>query len=59
MPCDVNSCRPLTDREELTQTLNQFSQIEASLHRVQQSAITGINERYYFDYPRIRWAGTP
>ncbi len=31
----------------------QLSQIEASLHRAQQSARTGINERYYFDYPRI------
>ncbi|EDR3007019.1 conjugal transfer protein [Salmonella enterica subsp. enterica] len=44
---------PLTEREELTLTLNQLSQIEASLHRAQQSARTGINERYYFDYPRI------
>ncbi|HIH9484243.1 integrative conjugative element protein, RAQPRD family [Klebsiella quasipneumoniae] len=43
---------PLTEREELTLTLNQLSQIEASLHRAQQSARTGINERYYFDYPR-------
>ncbi|EDX6482756.1 TPA: RAQPRD family integrative conjugative element protein [Salmonella enterica] len=44
---------PLTEREELTLSLNQLSQIEASLHRAQQSARTGINERYYFDYPRI------
>lgn len=44
---------PLTEREELTLTLNQLNQIEASLHRAQQSARTGINERYYFDYPRI------
>lgn len=44
---------PFTEREELTLTLNQLSQIEASLHRAQQSARTGINERYYFDYPRI------
>ncbi|EAU6968572.1 conjugal transfer protein [Salmonella enterica] len=44
---------PLTEREELTLTLNQLNQIEASLHRAQQSASTGINERYYFDYPRI------
>ncbi|AID27782.1 RAQPRD family integrative conjugative element protein [Salmonella bongori] len=44
---------PLTEREELTLTLNQLTQIEASLHRAQQSARTGINERYYFDYPRI------
>ncbi|EPP3203148.1 RAQPRD family integrative conjugative element protein [Salmonella enterica subsp. enterica serovar Catumagos] len=44
---------PLTEREELTLTLNQLSQIEASLHRAQQSARTDINERYYFDYPRI------
>ncbi|ECC1695039.1 conjugal transfer protein [Salmonella enterica subsp. salamae] len=44
---------PLTEREELTLALSQLSQIEASLHRAQQSARTGINERYYFDYPRI------
>lgn len=44
----------LTEREELTLSLNQLSQIEASLHRAQQSARTGINERYYFDYPRIQ-----
>ncbi|EBF7356107.1 conjugal transfer protein [Salmonella enterica] len=44
---------PLTEREELTLTLNQLNQIEASLHRAQQSARTGINERYYFDYQRI------
>ncbi|WP_253379931.1 RAQPRD family integrative conjugative element protein [unidentified bacterial endosymbiont] len=44
---------PLTEREELTLSLNQLIQIEASLHRAQQSARTGINERYYFDYPRI------
>ncbi|MGK3168390.1 RAQPRD family integrative conjugative element protein [Klebsiella pneumoniae] len=44
---------PLTEREELTLSLNQLTQIEASLHRAQQSARTGINERYYFDYPRI------
>ncbi|EBT6591592.1 conjugal transfer protein [Salmonella enterica] len=44
---------PFTEREELTLTLNQLNQIEASLHRAQQSARTGINERYYFDYPRI------
>ncbi|EAO5054145.1 conjugal transfer protein [Salmonella enterica] len=44
---------PLTEREELTLSLNQLAQIEASLHRAQQSAKTGINERYYFDYPRI------
>ncbi|EFV2049866.1 conjugal transfer protein [Salmonella enterica] len=44
---------PLTEREELTLSLNQLSQIEASLHRAQQSARTGINERYYFDYQRI------
>ncbi|EJH2659916.1 RAQPRD family integrative conjugative element protein [Salmonella enterica] len=44
---------PLTEREELTLSLNQLNQIEASLHRAQQSARTGINERYYFDYPRI------
>ncbi len=37
---------PLTEREELTLSLNQLSQIEASLHRAQQSARTGINERY-------------
>ncbi|EAM8676684.1 conjugal transfer protein [Salmonella enterica] len=43
----------LTEREELTLTLNQLNQIEASLNRAQQSASTGINERYYFDYPRI------
>lgn len=43
---------PLTEREELTLTLNQLSQIEASLNRAQQSARAGINERYYFDYPR-------
>ncbi|EAM9239483.1 conjugal transfer protein [Salmonella enterica] len=43
----------LTEREELTLSLSQLSQIEASLHRAQQSARTGINERYYFDYPRI------
>ena len=34
---------PLTEREELTLLLNQLNQI----------ARTGINERYYFDYPRI------
>lgn len=44
---------PFTEREELTLSLNQLRQIEASLHRAQQSARTGINERYYFDYPRI------
>ncbi len=44
---------PLTEREELTLSLNQLTQIEASLHRAQQSARAGINERYYFDYPRI------
>lgn len=44
---------PLTEREELTLSLNQLRQIEASLHRAQQSAKTGINERYYFDYPHI------
>ncbi|HCM1931023.1 TPA: conjugal transfer protein [Salmonella enterica subsp. salamae serovar 51:c:-] len=44
---------PLTEREELTLSLNQLSQIEDSLHRAQQSARTSINERYYFDYPRI------
>ncbi|HCS9546657.1 TPA: conjugal transfer protein [Salmonella enterica subsp. diarizonae serovar 61:r:z53] len=44
---------PLTEREELTLSLNQLAQIEASLHRAQQSARTGNNERYYFDYPRI------
>ncbi|AKE60096.1 RAQPRD family integrative conjugative element protein [Citrobacter farmeri] len=44
---------PLTEREELTLSLNQLSQIEASLQRAQQSARTSINERYYFDYPRI------
>lgn len=44
---------PLTEREELTLSLNQLTQIEASLHRAQQSARTSINERYYFDYPRI------
>ncbi|MBJ3592966.1 conjugal transfer protein [Salmonella enterica subsp. enterica serovar Saintpaul] len=44
---------PLTEREELTLSLNQLTQIEASLHRAQQSARTGINERYYFDYSRI------
>ncbi|ABX22955.1 hypothetical protein SARI_03115 [Salmonella enterica subsp. arizonae serovar 62:z4,z23:-] len=43
----------LTEREELTLSLNQLTQIEASLHRAQKSARTGINERYYFDYPRI------
>ena len=44
---------PLTEREELTLSLSQLTQIEASLNRAQQSARTGINERYYFDYPRI------
>ncbi|EJE9589579.1 RAQPRD family integrative conjugative element protein [Salmonella enterica] len=44
---------PLTEREELTLTLNQLNQIEASLNRARQSARTGLNERYYFDYPRI------
>ena len=44
---------PLTEREELTLSLSQLSQIEASLHRAQQSARASINERYYFDYPRI------
>lgn len=44
---------PLTEREELTLSLSQLNQIEASLHRAQQSARTGINERYFFDYPRI------
>ncbi|EET6913181.1 conjugal transfer protein [Escherichia coli] len=42
---------PLTEREELTLSLSQLTQIEASLHRAQQSAST--SERYYFDYPRI------
>ena len=45
---------PLTEREELTLTLNQLTQIEASLNRARDSARTGINERYYFDSPRIR-----
>ncbi|HAE7081047.1 TPA_asm: conjugal transfer protein [Salmonella enterica subsp. salamae serovar 42:z:1,5] len=49
----VTLAAPLTEREELTLSLNQLNQIEASLHRAQQSARTGINERYYFDYPRI------
>lgn len=49
----ATSAAPLTEREELTLSLNQLTQIEASLHRAQQSARTGINERYYFDYPRI------
>ena len=44
---------PLTEREELALMLNQLTQIEASLHRAQQSASTGNRERYYFDYPRI------
>ncbi|EGZ4347899.1 conjugal transfer protein [Salmonella enterica subsp. enterica serovar Portland] len=44
---------PLTEREELTLSLNQLTQIEASLNRARQSAGTSINERYYFDYPRI------
>jgi len=44
---------PLTEREELTLSLSQLNQIEASLNRAQQSARTDINERYYFDYPRI------
>lgn len=44
---------PLTEREELTLPLNQLTQIEASLHRAQQSAKTDIHERYYFDYLRI------
>ncbi|MFP5845034.1 RAQPRD family integrative conjugative element protein [Salmonella sp. 741265052_HSA] len=44
---------PLTEREELALSLSQLSQIEASLHRAQQNARTSINERYYFDYPRI------
>ncbi|EKS6313232.1 RAQPRD family integrative conjugative element protein [Enterobacter hormaechei] len=44
---------PLTEREELTLSLRQLTLIEASLHRAQQSARTDINERYYFDYPRI------
>lgn len=44
---------PLTECEELTLSLDQLPQIEASLHRAQQSARTSINERYYFDYPRI------
>ncbi|MBS3048845.1 RAQPRD family integrative conjugative element protein [Enterobacter mori] len=43
----------LTEREELTLSLSQLNQIEASLHRAKQSARTGTNERYYFDYPRI------
>ncbi|EAM7072640.1 RAQPRD family integrative conjugative element protein [Salmonella enterica] len=44
---------PLTEREELTLSLSQLTQIEASLHRAQLSARTSVNERYYFDYPRI------
>lgn len=44
---------PLTEREELTLSLNQLSQIEASLNRAQQSARTSVSERYYFDYLRI------
>ena len=52
-PAIATFAAPLTEREELTLSLNQLSQIEASLHRAQQSARTGINERYYFDYPRI------
>lgn len=49
----VTLAAPLTEREELTLSLSQLSQIEASLNRAQQSVRTGINERYYFDYPRI------
>ncbi|ELJ4218810.1 conjugal transfer protein [Salmonella enterica] len=52
-PSTVAHAPPLTEREELTLSLDQLTQIEASLHRAQQSARTGINERYYFDYPRI------
>ena len=52
-PSTVAHATPLTEREELTLSLNQLRQIEASLHRAQQSARTGINERYYLDYPRI------
>ncbi len=52
-PATAIFAAPLTEREELTLSLNQLSQIETSLHRAQQSARTGINERYYFDYPRI------
>lgn len=44
---------PLTEREELTLSLSQLTQIEASLNRAQQSARTSVSERYYFDYPRI------
>ncbi|ECA5089504.1 conjugal transfer protein [Salmonella enterica subsp. enterica serovar Menston] len=44
---------PLTEREELILSLNQLTQIEASLNRAQQSAGIGISERYYFDYLRI------
>ena len=44
---------PFTEREELTLSLNQLSQIEASLNRAQQSARTSVSERYYFDYLRI------
>lgn len=33
---------PLTEREELTLSLNQLTQIEASLQRAQQSAITAL-----------------
>lgn len=49
----VTLAASLTEREELTLSLDQLTQIEASLHRAQQSARTSINERYYFDYPRI------
>ncbi|HCL5324227.1 TPA: RAQPRD family integrative conjugative element protein [Salmonella enterica] len=53
--CPVNGvfAAPFTEREELTLSLNQLTQIEASLNRAQQSARTCSNERYYFDYPRI------
>ncbi|MGH5636903.1 integrative conjugative element protein, RAQPRD family [Citrobacter portucalensis] len=49
----VTLAASLTEREELTLSLNQLRQIEASLHRAQLSARTSANERYYFDYPRI------
>ncbi len=43
-----------TEQENLAQVLTQLNHIESSLQRASQSAATDIQQRYYFDYPRIR-----
>jgi len=43
-----------TEQENLAQVLTHLNHIESSLQRASQSASTDIQQRYYFDYPRIR-----